>query len=269
VALTQLIVLAVLQGITEFLPISSSGHLALVPMLTGWPDQGVPMDVAVHVGTLFAVMIYFWRDLWAMLVGLVRFTQGKRDPGARLAFQIIVATIPVMGLAYAFETYVGDAVRSLKVIAWATLGYGILLFIADRMCMTVKRVEHATYLDVFLISIVQTLAFVPGTSRSGITMTVARFLGYERPEAARLSMLLSVPVIMAGGVWVGMELYKSGDVAMLHQVVLGAAMSFVVGLVVIAGMMAWLRRSTFTPFVIYRICLGIFLLTVAYGYLEL
>jgi undecaprenyl-diphosphatase len=266
--LTQIIVLALLQGLTEFLPVSSSGHLALLPMFTGWPDQGLPMDVAVHVGTMFAVCVYFWRDLWAMLHGLWRFARGKQDPGARLAFQIIVATIPTLVAAWAFQKYVGDSARQMVVIGWTTVGYAIILFIIDRACMTIKRVEHATYGDAILIGMAQILALVPGTSRSGVTMTMARLLGYERAEAARFSMLLSVPTIMAGGLWLIMKLDEAHSTTMTQDALLGMAFSFVAGLFAIAFMMAWLRRSTFTPFVIYRLILGTIVLATAYGYIE-
>jgi undecaprenyl-diphosphatase len=267
--LTQLIVLAIVQGLTEFLPVSSSGHLALLPMFTGWPDQGLPMDVAVHVGTMFAVCVFFWRDLWAMIAGLARMMRGKRDPGARLALQIIVATIPTLGAAWAFEKYVGDAVRQMVVIGWTTVGYAVLLFIVDKACMTIKRIEHASYGDAILIGLAQVLALVPGTSRSGITMTMARLLGYERIEAARFSMLLSVPTIMAGGVWLIMKLEEAQNTALNQDALLGMAFSFVAGLFAIAIMMAWLKRSTFTPFVIYRLILGSLVLATAYGFIEI
>jgi undecaprenyl-diphosphatase len=265
VSLTQIIVLAVVQGLTEFLPISSSGHLALVPMLTKWPDQGLPMDVAVHVGTMFAVVIYFWRDLWAMTVGLARFVRGKRDPAARLAIQIIVATIPVLAAAWAFERCVGDAVRVMTVIGWTTLVYGILLYAADRACLTVKRVEHATYGDALIIGMAQILALVPGTSRSGITMTAARLLGYERPEAAKFSFLMSVPTIAAGGFWLILKLREANDTALTDDALAAMALAFATGFVAIAFMMRWLRRSSFTPFVIYRLILGAVVLSLAYG----
>jgi undecaprenyl-diphosphatase len=267
--LTQLLVLAIVQGLTEFLPVSSSGHLALIPMFTGWPDQGLTMDVAVHIGTMVAVCLYFWRDVWTMIVGLVRFARGKRDPGARLAFQIMFATIPTLAAAWAFERYVGDAVRQMAVIGWTTVGYAVLLYAVDKMCMTVKRVEHASYFDAFLIGTAQILALVPGTSRSGITMTMARLLGYERPEAARLSMLISIPTIAAGGVWLAMKLDEAHNAALTRDALMGIAFSFVAGLAAIAFMMAWLRRSSFTPFVIYRLILGAIVLATAYGYLEL
>lgn len=265
-ALTQILVLAIVQGITEFLPISSSGHLILVPILADWPDQGVMLDVAVHVGTLGAVAIYFWRDLFAMVKGLLNLLRGRRDPGAKLAGQVIVATIPVLVGGYLFSQYVGDALRSIEVVGWATLVFGVLLYVADRMSMTVKRLDHSTYVDVLVIGIAQVLALIPGTSRSGITMTAARFLGFERPDAARFSMLLSVPTIAASGLWLGMEIYEAGDVQLTQGVLTAAGLSFATAIISIAALMAWLQRSTFTPFVIYRVVLGVILLAFAYGW---
>lgn len=266
-ALTQIIVLAIVQGITEFLPISSSGHLVLVPILAGWPDQGLMLDVAVHVGTLGAVMIYFWQDLMAMITGVFRLFRGRRDSGARLAGQVIVATLPVLLAGYVFDQYVGEGLRSIQVIGWATLGFGLLLYVADQMCMTVKRLDHSTYLDVVIIGVAQVLALIPGTSRSGITMTAARFLGYERSEAARFSMLLSIPTIAASGLWLGLTLQKVDDVQMTQGVVAAAGLSFVVAIFSITALMAWLQRVSFTPFVIYRVILGLALLAVAYGWI--
>lgn len=265
-ALTQIIVLAIVQGITEFLPISSSGHLILVPVVAGWPDQGLMLDVAVHVGTLGAVMIYFWQDLFAMIAGVLRLLKGRRDPGARLAGQVLVGTIPVLVGGYLFDQYVGDAMRSIEVIGWATLGFGILLYVADYMSMTVKRIDHSSYLDVLVIGLAQVLALIPGTSRSGITMTAARFLGFERPEAARFSMLLSIPTIAASGLWLGLNMYEADDMALTQGVIAAAGLSFITAILSIAALMAWLQRSSFTPFVLYRIILGVALLAFAYGW---
>ncbi len=266
-ALTQIIVLAVVQGITEFLPISSSGHLILVPLLTDWPDQGLMLDVAVHVGTLGAVMVYFWQDLFAVAAGVVRLLKGRRDPGARLAGQVLVATIPVLICGYLLDLYGQEALRLIVVIGWATLGFGVLLFAADRLSMTVKRLDHATYIDVLVIGLAQVLALVPGTSRAGITITAARFLGFERPEAARFSMLLSIPTIAASGLWLGLSLYEVNDITITRGVVTAVGISFATAILSIAALMAWLQRSSFTPFVIYRVVLGLFLLALAYGWL--
>lgn len=266
-ALTQIIVLAIVQGITEFLPISSSGHLILVPIVAGWPDQGLMLDVAVHVGTLGAVMVYFWQDLFAMVAGVLRLLKGRRDPGARLAGQVIVGTIPVLIGGYLFDRYVGDGMRSIEVIGWATLCFGILLYVADYMSMTVKRIDHSSYLDVLVIGLAQVLALIPGTSRSGITMTAARFLGFERPEAARFSMLLSIPTIAASGLWLGLNIYEADDMALTQGVVAATGLSFITAILSIATLMAWLQRASFTPFVLYRVILGLVLLAFAYGWI--
>ncbi|SDG55174.1 undecaprenyl-diphosphate phosphatase [Roseospirillum parvum] len=264
-SLLQIVVLAVVQGITEFLPISSSGHLILVPVAFDWPDQGVLLDVAVHVGTLVAVMIYFWRDVGAMLAGLGRLLRGKFDPGARLAAMVVLGTLPVVGAGLALKDMIGDDLRSLTVIGWTTLGFGIALWLADRAGMTVRRVDHLTWRDALLIGLAQCLALVPGTSRAGITMTAARVLGYERADSARFSMLLSIPTILAAGTLAGLEVQASGDLQLSHDMILAGALSCLVALAAIALMMAWLKHAGFTPFVLYRIALGSLLLWIAYA----
>ncbi|MGY9014171.1 MAG: undecaprenyl-diphosphate phosphatase [Rhodospirillales bacterium] len=261
----QIVVLAIVQGITEFLPISSQAHLELVPVVSGWPDQGLLIDVAVHVGTLGAVILYFWRDLFAMVGGIFRLVQGRRDPGALLAWYLIVGTLPVISAGYVMNTYYPNAFRSVEVIGWATLGFGIILYISDKVGMTVCRIEHLRFLDVLFIGCSQALALIPGTSRSGITMTAARILGMERSDAARFSMLLSIPAIIGAGTLKGYELYQSGDATLTNQAGMAAGLAFISALVVIAMLMAWLKRATFTPFVIYRIVLGCVLLGVVYG----
>lgn len=268
--LLQIVVLALVQGITEFLPISSSGHLVLVPVVADWPDQGLALDVAVHVGTLGAVVIYFWRDVALMLGGLWRTLMGRRDPGARLFWQIAAATVPVVIAGLALRTLLGDAYfRSIAVIGWTMLLFGVVLWLADRLSMTVKRLEHMAFSEAMVIGLAQVLALIPGTSRSGITMTAARALGYERADAARFSLLLSIPTILAAGLLAGLDIYRSGDTALTEAALLAAALAFVSALVAIALMMAWLRRASFTPFVIYRVVLGVVLLAVAYGWIDI
>jgi len=263
--LLHLAVLAVVQGITEFLPISSSGHLVLVPIFTGWEDQGLLMDVAVHVGTLGAVMLYLWRDIWSILAGLGSLVKGKRHPGSRLLGHLILGTIPIIGAGYLVNEYYGDAFRSLMVIGWTTFGFGVLLYICDKYGMTIRRIEHLSLGATLFIGLSQCLALIPGTSRSGITMTAARILGYERPDAARFSMLLSIPAILGAGTLKGLELYQSGNAQLTGDAMMAAGLAFGTALVAIALMMAWLRRATFTPFVIYRLLLGAALLALAYS----
>jgi len=260
----HILILALVQGITEFLPISSSGHLVLVPVFGGWEDQGLLMDVAVHVGTLGAVMIYFWRDIWHMLRGMLRFTKGKRDPGARLAAMVVIGTIPVIGAGYFLNTYLGPQFRTIEIIGWTTLGFGFLLYFADKMGLTIRRVEHTGVVDAILIGLAQCLALIPGTSRSGITITAARFLGYERQDAARFSMLLSIPTILGAGVLKGLELYEMGNVQVTQDAFTAAGLACASAFFAIVVLMAWLKRASYTPFFIYRVLLGSALLYYAY-----
>lgn len=255
--LFHIILLAVIQGITEFLPISSSGHLALFPMLTGWKDQGLTMDVAVHVGTLGAVILYLWRDVGHILGGLGLLVLGRWTPGARLFFLLVLSTIPVVIAGYLMKRYLGTNIRNAEVIAWASIGFGLLLYVVDKTSMTLHKMDHITWFNALAIGLAQVLALIPGTSRAGITMTAARFFGFERTDAARFSMLMSIPVIVAAGALSAYDLRQSGDIELQRDVVLGIIFSFVAAIVAIMAMMAWLRRATFTPFVIYRVLLGI------------
>lgn len=265
--LQHIILLAVVQGITEFLPISSSGHLVLAPAITGTADQGLLVDVAVHVGTLAAVLIYFWRDVFAMLGGFVRLFTGRINAGARLAIHIVLATIPVIAVGFYLKVSgIEEQLRSIEIIAWTTLGFGILLWIADKVGMTINRLEHMRWGGALFIGLAQVLALIPGTSRSGITMTAARFMGYERSDAAHFSMLLSIPVILGAGLLAGIDLHQAGNIALNEDILLAAGLSFLTALIAIALLMSWLKRSSFTPFAIYRILLGGGLLVWVYVY---
>lgn len=268
--LLNIIVLSAVQGITEFLPVSSSAHLVLVPIFTGWPDQGLTIDVAVHVGTLLAVVIYFRRDVWGMIAATGRrFRPGRRRRRSgdefRIAMLVVVATVPAVAAGWAINEFNQDIFRGLEIIAWATVGFAVLLYLADRLSLTIKRLDNLGFAGALFIGSFQALALIPGTSRAGITITAARILGMERTEAARFSMLLSIPVIIAAGSLKGWELYQTGDAQLTDTVFTAIAISFGFAIVTIAGFMAWLRHSGFTPFVIYRLILGVFLLWVAYA----
>ena len=257
-------VLSVIQGITEFLPISSSGHLILVPALTGWPDQGLAIDAAVHVGTLGAVIVYFWRDLVQMIRGLSQLAIGRRSPAALLALNLVIGTIPVVVVGFLFRDFIELSLRAVEVIAWATIGFGVLLLIADRFGLTMRRLENLGLSDAVIIGLAQVLALVPGTSRSGITMTAARLLGYQRADAARFSMLLSIPVIAGAGVLIGLELQQAGNVQLGLTAALASLLAFCTALLAIAFLMRWLRSASFMPFVVYRLVLGAGLLAWLY-----
>jgi undecaprenyl-diphosphatase len=264
-SLLQIFVLSVVQGLTEFLPISSSGHLVLVPYVTGWPDQGLALDVAVHVGTLAAVLIYFWRDVLALLNGFFRLFAGQVTREGRLALYILAATIPALAIGFALEKLAGGTPRRIEVVAWAMIGFALVLWIADRVGVRVKKLEHMTLGQALVVGLAQPIAFIPGTSRSGITMVAARLMGYEREEAARFSFLLSIPAIVAAGLYEGLKLVQTGNGAALSGAGLALIFSAVTGLAAIAFLMRWLRRSSFAPFVIYRLILGIGLLVWLYA----
>ncbi|MEW5703816.1 MAG: undecaprenyl-diphosphate phosphatase [Pseudomonadota bacterium] len=261
--LLHIAVLALIQGVTEFLPISSQAHLILTSMGLHWQDQGLLMDVALHVGTLAAVLVYFWRDVWRMAKGLGSALGGAVNAGARLGLQIVLATLPVMATGYFLIDH-AERLRDPLVIGWATLGFGVLLYLADRFGLRVRRVEHMTFGGALVIGLAQICALIPGTSRSGVTMTAGRMLGFEREEAARFSLLLAIPAILAAGTLEGIRLYEMGNAELTRDAFLAAGLAFFSALAAIALMMAWLRHATFTPFVLYRVVLGAGLVAFVY-----
>ena len=264
--LFHLFLVAVIQGLTEFLPVSSSGHLILLPNLTGLEDQGQLIDVAVHVGTLGAVILYFWRDVAIGLRGLPRLATGNiADPGARLAFLLIIATIPVgvFGL-WLKSTGLDDEMRTMKVIGWTMLGFGLVLYITDRFGATVKDDQTWSIKDAVLMGFAQAIALIPGTSRSGITISAGRWLGYDRHGSARLAMLMSIPTIAAIGIVSGAEVALKADAAAARDAAIAAALAFISALLALVLMMRLLRSVSFTPYVIYRVILGLILLWLAY-----
>jgi undecaprenyl-diphosphatase len=272
--LLHVVILAIVQGITEFLPISSSGHLVLVwegVQASGMQvpeqtmSQQLTLDVAVHVGTLLAVCIYFRRDIGVMLVGLGKVFGGRLDAGARLAFFILLSVLPLAVVGGLFKDAIALNLHDIEVVAWATIGFGIVLYLADRAGMTLRRIEHMTVLSAILIGLAQVLAVIPGTSRAGITMSMARILGFERAEAARFSMLMAIPAIAGAGLLVSVDLIDAGDVTLGANAIIAAGLAFVFALIAIAALMGWLQRASFTPFVVYRLILGVVLLGWIYG----
>ncbi|WP_420004522.1 undecaprenyl-diphosphate phosphatase [Arenibacterium sp. LLYu02] len=265
--LFQLILVALIQGITEFLPISSSGHLILLPGLTGMADQGQAIDVAVHVGTLAAVILYFWSDVRDGLIGLPRALTGRMDtPGSKLAMGLIVATIPtvIFGAILHF-TGLSDALRSVAVIGWTMLLFGLVLYVADQKGATVKTAEDWGLKDALIMGLWQMIALIPGTSRSGITITGARQLGYNREDGAKIAMLMSIPTIIASAILLGTEVALDANVALMRDMGIAAVLSMVSALAALSIMMRLLRSVSFTPYVIYRVVLGVVLLVIAYS----
>ncbi len=268
--LYHIILLAVIQGLTEFLPVSSSGHLGLFHCFTDqcehWDTDNLTMDIAVHVGTLFAVLLYFWRDVISMLMGAADISTGKaKSSNARLTLFVIIGSIPVIIAGFILNMFEPDWLKTLHVIAWATIIFGVVLWWADKKSPSTREVKDLTFKDAIIVGLAQTLALVPGTSRSGITMTASRFLGFTRREAARYSMLLAMVAISGAGALMSLSLLKSDDLSLGIDVLIAVIFSFISGLIAISVMMKYLEKSTFTVFAVYRIILGTILLGLLYG----
>ncbi|MEG6508292.1 undecaprenyl-diphosphate phosphatase [Methyloligella sp. 2.7D] len=258
-SIEQIIVLAVVQGITEFLPISSSGHLVLIPYLTGWPDQGQFTDVMMHLGTLLAILIYFWRDVLRLAAGTLELLGGKVTREGKLAAYIVLATIPavIFGL-FLKKSGFADLERNVVVVTFNTFFYGVLMLVADYVGKQTRTMEDMTLKSAIFIGVAQALALIPGTSRSGVTMTAGRFLGFTRPEAARFSFLLGIPAMLGAGVLTLGDALAAGD-KISSDSFLCAGLTFFAGLAAIAFLMALVKRVSFLPFVIYRMVLAGFL----------
>lgn len=253
----QIIVLAIVQGITEFLPISSSGHLALIPAFTGWPDQGQVTDVMVHVGSLFAVIVYFWKDVWKLILGGLDLLRLRMNDNSRMALYIILGTIPAVAAGLLLKNS-GINLRTPEVIASTAIIFGVLMYVMDTFGERVKKMEDMTLKPALIIGLAQAVALIPGTSRSGITMTAARYLGFERPEAARFSFLLGIPAIAGAGALVTAEFLSTGA-SIPVGAIYAAGLTFFAALFAIAILMAIVKRTSFLVFVIYRIALGLLL----------
>ena len=229
-----------------------------------WPDQGLVFDVAVHVGTLGAVIIYFHRDLFNILIGLIKLFLGKKDPRTRILVNIIISTLPIVFAGYFFVEYVENYFRSAELIGWVTILFGVLLYLIDRFSLMVKKIVHLDYKDSLLVGFFQAMALIPGVSRSGVSITILRFLGYEREDATFFSMLLSIPTISLSGIWLFQKLYRMEDISFNNDIFLATIVSFITALISITFLMRWVKRSNFTVFVIYRLILGLIILSFSY-----
>ena len=260
--------IALIQGITEFLPVSSSGHLVLIPHITAFADQGQVMDVAAHIGTLAAVMLFLRRDITVMLASL--FTRAvDKMRYRRLTGLLIIASLPVIIAGLLLELAGAEFLRLVWIVASANLVFALWLWVADRRDIQTDlsrsdtrqpEWEKLSYRHALYIGLAQIFALIPGASRSGVTMTMARQLGYDRLSAARFSLLLSVPVIAGAGVLKGISLYRTSEGVDMLSLGLVAGLSFIFALLAIRWMMGWLARADFRIFVFYRLGLGIVLL---------
>lgn len=253
----QIIILATVQGLTEFLPISSSAHLILVPLLLKWPDQGLVFDVAVHLGSLCAVLAYFRREVLAMILDWGRsLAGGESTANSRLAWWLILGTIPAVVVGFVFKDMIETELRSPWVIAIATIVFALLLWVADLGKLKLRTESQLKLPDVVVIGCFQALALIPGTSRSGITMTAGLLLGLTRRAAARFSFLLSIPIIFASGTLQTVELLQAAQVIDWQALFLALGLSALSAGICIHLFLGLIDKIGMLPFVIYRLLLG-------------
>lgn len=274
----QSTVLAIIQGLTEFLPVSSSAHLILPSQILSWPDQGLSFDVAVHLGSLLAVITYFRKELWLLLTAWLGSLSGAHQPAesvsngeqsqagerystaqyARLAWLLLLATIPAAVAGYLGRDMIATYARNAQLIALTSIVFGLLLWGADRISRKSVSLQKLSWQQALIVGLAQALALIPGTSRSGVTMTAALFLGFSRESAARFSFLLAIPIIAGSGLLQGTQLVNEG-VASSQWVIIGygALVAAAVAYACIHYFLRLIERIGFLPFVVYRVCLGI------------
>ncbi len=255
------LILAIIQGLTEFLPVSSSAHLILPSKIFGWPDQGPLIDLMAHLGSLGAVMLYYKKDVKDMVMGgfdILSFKpQRQNSKRAKLALWILIATPPALAVGFVLnQVGLDEALRKPVIIAWAMIGFGVVLWLADLWGRQEKTIQGLNWHAALLIGLAQCVAFIPGTSRSGITMTAARSLGFTRKESAHFSMLMSIPLLLVGGGFAFLKLLGEGANAALTDGLIVAGFSFLTAYFAITVFMKLVERVSFFPFMLYRLALG-------------
>ncbi len=258
----EAIVLGVVQGLTEFLPISSSAHLLIISEFFGWPDPGAAFTAVSQIGTEIAVLIYFRKDLARIVTTWARSLRDsslRGDIDARVGWYIIVGSIPILILGYTFASVIETAARNLWLIAGTMIGFGIVLGLVDRFGKKTKSLDNLGTKEALIFGVGQALALIPGVSRSGASISTGLALGFTREASARYSFLLAIPAIFASGIY---EATKIGDdpVVSWGPTLLGTGVALIIGYAVIAWLLRWVMTRSYAPFVIYRIVLGVLLL---------
>ncbi|NPA72112.1 MAG: undecaprenyl-diphosphate phosphatase [Gammaproteobacteria bacterium] len=257
----QILTLSLVQGLTEFLPVSSSAHLILVPNLLGWPDQGLAFDVAVHIGTLTAVVAYFRQDIWLMMRDWTSSIVTRQPTSnSRLAWWIIFATIPAVAFGLFLNNGLEDALRNPLIIAATTIGFGALLWWSDVKGKQIRDEYSLSFRDIMIIGFAQAIALIPGTSRSGITITAALMIGLTREAAARFSFLLSIPIILGAGLLKTKDLIESSHPIQWDAMIGGIVLSAVSAYIIISVFLKWISNIGMAPFAWYRFALGALLI---------
>ena len=253
VTLLDVVLVALISGLGEALPLGASAHLALLPAMAAAADQRAAVAAAADLGIACALSVYFWRDMAAMGLGLFRLAKGRSDSGARLFFQLLIGTLPAALLGSAFAHFAAHP-GGRTMVAAAMLVFGLFLLVADRLGMTVRRIDHLGLAGTFAVGILQAAALIPGVARVGVAITAARLMGCERREAARLALLLSIPLLASSALSLVWSL--RGHLVVSADLAGAAGIAFLAALAACAFMMAWVRRNSFAPFAVWRILLG-------------
>lgn len=263
----QAVVLGIVQGLTEFLPISSTAHLRIVPALFGWADPGAAFTAVVQLGTMAAVLLFFWRDLWRIASAWARALVSPELRGsldARMGWYLIYGTVPIAVFGLVFKDQIETGARDLRLIGWVLIIFGVVLWAVDRFFAQRKEIHDLTLRDGMLFGLAQALALVPGVSRSGSTITAGRALGYTRESAARFSFLLSVPAVVLSGLFEARKLGEAGGPAWGPTIV-ATVVAFGVGYAAIAWLLRWLTHHSMLVFAVYRVVVGALILALVYG----
>lgn len=266
--LLRSVFLGIVQGLTEFLPISSSAHLAIVPQLLGWEDPGAAYTAVVQIGTELAVLLYFWSDIWTIGSGWVRgvFSASARQaPEWRMGWFIIIGSLPIVVLGLLLEDAIDREFRNLWFIGSALIGMGLVLGLAERLGRKSKPIADLSTRDAILLGLAQACALVPGVSRSGATISMGLFLGYERQAATRYAFLLAIPAVVGAGVYKLKDIPGGENAYGTVPTIVGTVVAFVVGLAVIHWLLKYVSSHSYTPFVIYRVALGTLVLALLAG----
>jgi undecaprenyl-diphosphatase len=266
----EAVVLGFVQGLTEFLPISSSAHLRLIGELFGWDDPGAAFTAITQIGTEAAVLVYFRRDIARIVVAWLRSLtrRGKPDPDARMGWLIIVGSIPIVILGLLFQDQIETTLRDLRIVAIALVAFSLILYWADRVGAKNRQLTDLTIGHGIAFGLAQAAALIPGVSRSGGTITMGLFLGYTREAAARYSFLLAIPAVLGSGFFQAYEALTgdvAGETVAWGPTILATVIAFAVGLTVIAWLLRYLNRGSFTPFVVYRVVVGLLVLALVGG----
>ena len=263
----HIFLVSILQGLTEFLPISSSAHLIILPTIMAVKDQGILIDISVHLGSLLALLVFFRKDSLNLVKGA--YFLGKfnlKDKKAQLVLQLILATIPVLIVGLFFKIHdFNSLLRSIELIGWTMIFFGVFLFFSDQFGKTKKRASSWNYKDSIIMGAFQVIALIPGVSRSGITISGARLLGYEKYDAIKLSMLMSIPTILASGALLIPGLINGSNSVSFLELFVSFMLSFFSAMLALSFLINFLSMLSFTPYIIYRIALGFFLLWQVYS----